>query len=370
MKKTMASNLDCKIVPLGKRRDGGTRYWCLNHRADATAKYGVEAASCRYAHVPEVTPEEERLITLTEFPFGVAFWGAVPPIYDTSVMPIDRGIHVHARKEEQGEKSIDQTYRRVKLRKSPQDSELFEISELDAIYYMISSIFGYEMAEVRCTVCDYSHLDKDWFSLHPHHRHLCSGCGNYFRHPENTVGNPLVGLQKALRHVPSNPTPSKLILDINQVNYPGGIQIWGSNPAIFWTNPKAEESGIHVHLFDDNGQIISEMDNTYGKVIIDGIELDSNDVRMYMAQSILPHIKGRTQSIYCTQCNKPHTSKGENAFTPSESHECDTCGATFRMKGRKRKVISNSIVDQLKKLSQLAPRSPQTFELGLLPETI
>src|SRR6267378_3294771 len=33
----------CKIVVVGKRRDGGTRYWCLKHRADATAKYGRRA---------------------------------------------------------------------------------------------------------------------------------------------------------------------------------------------------------------------------------------------------------------------------------------------------------------------------------------
>ena len=26
----------CEIVSVGKRRDGGTRYWCLTHRANAT----------------------------------------------------------------------------------------------------------------------------------------------------------------------------------------------------------------------------------------------------------------------------------------------------------------------------------------------
>jgi len=28
----------CEVVAVGKRRDGGTRYWCLRHKADATAK--------------------------------------------------------------------------------------------------------------------------------------------------------------------------------------------------------------------------------------------------------------------------------------------------------------------------------------------
>ena len=38
-----ASSSACDIVSVGKRRDGGTRYWCLRHKADATAKYGRPA---------------------------------------------------------------------------------------------------------------------------------------------------------------------------------------------------------------------------------------------------------------------------------------------------------------------------------------
>ena len=36
----------CKIVDVGRRRDGGTKYWCLAHHANATAKYGVAAEKC------------------------------------------------------------------------------------------------------------------------------------------------------------------------------------------------------------------------------------------------------------------------------------------------------------------------------------
>ena len=90
---------DCQIVPVGKRRDGGTRYWCLRHKADATAKYGRRASTCRVAHVPLVTERETLSLRLQEYPGGVALWGAVAPVYDTTNRRLDCGIHVHARVE-------------------------------------------------------------------------------------------------------------------------------------------------------------------------------------------------------------------------------------------------------------------------------
>src|SRR6266487_4350530 len=41
----------CTVVAVGKRRDGGTRYWCLRHKAEATAKHGKRAKVCRAAHI-------------------------------------------------------------------------------------------------------------------------------------------------------------------------------------------------------------------------------------------------------------------------------------------------------------------------------
>src|SRR2546428_5894229 len=86
----------CRIVPVGKRRDGGTRYWCLTHKADATAKYGRPARVCRYSNVAPITSAETLVLDISEYGGGVALWGAVPPVYDTTRQPLDRGIHVHA----------------------------------------------------------------------------------------------------------------------------------------------------------------------------------------------------------------------------------------------------------------------------------
>lgn len=360
----------CRIVDVGKRRDGGTRYWCIHHRADATAKYGKPADKCRYADIPEVLPEEQIVLDLSKYKGGIGLWGAVPPIYDTSTMPIDRGVHVHARETANGDKCIDRTYRKVTLTNSESTSCQREISELDAIYYMISSVFGYPMKNVECGLCGVSHLDKDWFSLHPHHRHLCSGCGKYFRDDQDAIGNPLIGLQKHFGHQTSVPTEVDRTLEIKQNDFPGGIQIWGSNPAIFWTNPNSEESGIHVHIYDENGVILDDYDNTYSRVVIDGIDLDAKDVQRFMAQNILPHISGRVVSLSCPECGGAHRSSDTASFTPSEFHQCSTCGKEFRSRGRRRRLISNPIVQQLEALERHAPRLPQKFDLGLLPETL
>jgi hypothetical protein len=88
----------CDITPVGKRRDGGTRYWCLAHKADATAKYGRRAKVCRAAHLPPMLPGEILELDMDLYPSGVALWGAVPPIYDTTRLPLDfASMFMHGR---------------------------------------------------------------------------------------------------------------------------------------------------------------------------------------------------------------------------------------------------------------------------------
>ena len=80
--------------------------------------------------------------------------------------------------------------------------------------------------------------------------------------------------------------PAAKTLDIKQSEYPGGIQIWGSNPAFLWTGFKHEEEGIHVHAFLE-GQAEPELDDTFREVTIDGIQLDPVIVRILMAQNVI-----------------------------------------------------------------------------------
>src|SRR5688572_997889 len=130
----------CHIVSVGKRRDGGTRYWCLRHKADATAKYGKQASACRTAHIPPIPEKEILTLDLRAYAGGIALWGAVPPVYDTTIQPLDRGIHVHARvAADSKKKELDQTFRAVRITGEQLPEGGLYVDELDAIYYMATT---------------------------------------------------------------------------------------------------------------------------------------------------------------------------------------------------------------------------------------
>jgi hypothetical protein len=161
-----SSSSACEIVAVGRRRDGGTRYWCLTHKADATAKYGVAAQQCKRPQVTEVGDDEIFTLDLDQYPGGIALWGAVPPVYDTTECDIDRGIHVHARAAAGESKSIDRSFLRLRVIGKAFEGQEILISEVEAIYYMASSVFGYTTSPIACSYCGHLHLDKDFFSVH------------------------------------------------------------------------------------------------------------------------------------------------------------------------------------------------------------
>jgi hypothetical protein len=365
----VAPGTPCHVTAVAKRRDGGTRYWCSVHKADATAKYGKPAKKCRAADEPPLRPEDILDLNLDKYLGGVALWGAVPAVYDTTRLEMDRGIHVHARHEPGQEKEIDWTRRAVRLKGSrlPKDGVL--VHEIDAIYYMVTSIFGYPMRHVTCAHCGWPHLDKDWFSVHSHQRHLCAGCGKHFRDSVTGIGNPIVGVRLACGAREHQTALSRKKLNIRQTDYPGGMQIWGSNPAFLWTSSLAEAEGIHVHAFVD-GQKDPELDETYGEVIIDGVRLDPEMVRVLMAQNVMPSLKGRVRSIDCPACHWPQFATCEAAFTPMATQTCSICAHQFSAPGRLRKMVANPIPAILAGLARTGPRQPQQHRLDLLPETL
>ncbi len=361
----------CQIVDVGKRRDGKTRYWCVRHRADATAKSGQPAATCRAAHIPPIRAGDVLSLDLDRYEGGVALWGAVPAVFDTTRLPMDRGIHVHARLVPGGKKVIDSTYRAVRILGRRLPAGGIVVSEVDAIYYMVSSVFGFTMSYVTCSHCQHPHLDRDYFSVRPHRRHLCAGCGKYFRDTEAGIGNPIVGVRNACGSGIQVSTPSEKALDISQCDFPGGIQIWGSNPAFLWTGSQPEEEGIHVHAFREESEAPDEEDDeTYGRVVIDGFELDPVTVRIFMAQSVLPSLKGRVRSLGCARCGEQQFGVGEAAFTPSAAHECSRCHSAIANRGRLRKSVANPLPALLASLARAAPRPPQRHDIELLTDSL
>ena len=362
----------CNITKVARRRSGGFRYWCVVHKADATAKYGRPAKHCLAANDPAIKTSEALTLDPTDFPGGIALWGAVPAIYDTTRLPMERGIHFHARLQVGPNKDVDHTYRKIAVKK--RGGQLFErqieVNELDAVYFMVASVFGKPVKYIQCPRCGYPHLDKDWFAVHPHQSHLCHGCGRNFRDEAPGIGNPVALLQEELdgsgnRRLITAPK----VLNLKQADWEGGIQIWGSNPAILWTADKAEEKGIHVHAYRRDGEE-AKIDGTFNKVTIDGIELDPEMVRYLMAQSAMPHISERIIPVMCPRCGTYHFDRGELAYTPHEVHKCDSCGTKFQAPGRLKMTIGNPMRKTVAELGRFARRRPQTFDLGLRPETV
>ncbi len=355
----------CDIRPVGRRRGGGLRYWCYVHRGDATAKYGRRADACRLSRLPMIAEHDAAKLRVDDYPGGVGLWGAVAPVYDTTSHPLERGIHVHARKVVGGPKVVDETVRAVRVVGGDLSANGFVVTELDAIYFMVSTVFGFAPKSIVCTHCRLPHLDQDWFSVHPHQRHLCAGCGRFFRDHERGIGNPTQTLRTGLGRTEHTTRVAQRAVDVRQDDYPGGLQIWGSNPALLWTSPICEEAGIHLHAFRTVESRIPEIDDTFSQVRIDGVSLDAGMVRVAMAQSALPHLRGRIRPEHCPHCKAPQYSAGPSGFTPRRRHKCGACGRDFTPRARLRNTVLNPLPELLARLAESAPRPAQNHDMGL-----
>lgn len=351
--------LKCEIEAVGKRRDGKLRYWCLAHRANATAFGGVPMERCERAHAKALDAKDILELHPEKYGGGIALWGAVPAVYTTAAHDLDElGVHVHARRKPRKKKLIDQTFKLVSAHVVGADATKRAISVTadDAIAYMVSSIFGHALKYVECTYCGVPHLDKDWFSVHLHRSHLCFACGRTFRDSEPGIANPLIALKTFCGDAQINrrTVPADRALEVNQDEFPLGIELWGSHEAILWTPSASEESGIHFHGYTSNF-VVPTIDETYDTLRIDGILLDNEQMRVLMAQMVLPHLKGRIVSLHCSRCEAPHFDTGKLAYTPHTVHAC-SCGAEFSHTGRVKNVVSNPMLATLAQIEKKSVR--------------
>ncbi|MGZ8792318.1 MAG: hypothetical protein ACXW4P_29305 [Thermoanaerobaculia bacterium] len=125
--------------------------------------------------------------------------------------------------------------------------------------------------------------------------------------------------------------------------YGGGFQVWGTHPAILWTAPVPEESGIHVHGFEA-GSDMPTIDETYDEVEIEGITLDPQQIRVLMAQMAIPELAERLTTARCPRCDTPQFDLGLDAINARRERNCGACGRAFEASGRRRIVISNPMV--------------------------
>ncbi|WP_456797018.1 hypothetical protein [Bradyrhizobium sp. USDA 4473] len=315
------------IEHVGKQRNGKPRYWCRAHQSNATGTHGVRLPECVGVAKATKAPKVIEL-DASEHPGGIALWGAVLAVYDTSSMPPEMGIHVHARATKEGSKQVDDTFDTVIVKLSP--TEQATITGDTAISFYLSRFLNRDVKLLRCPHCDEAHLDAGYFALRPHRRHMCQACGRHFNDSEKSISNPVALLKRVQHDIPPVRAPRNL--DVKQASYPGGMQIWASNPALVWTSTRAEEEGLHIHLYDSQGTIV--VDDTFDHVAVDGVELTETHVQYFMAQQALPHLSDKVVSLTCPRCESPHFDTGDLAFFPHKEHACEHCGEKFASRGR------------------------------------
>lgn len=342
-------NKECVIRNVGKARNGSDRYWCSEHNATATGFGGVKLEKCELAYLDTI-PKRILEIRENDFPGGIAIWGAVDPIYNTTKYSEQPGVHVHARNVEDGKKVHDETFDEVRFHYKNDlfNDNVVTITHDVAIAYYVSRYIGKNVKSLVCPHCRKAHLDKDAFAIKPHRRHLCHHCGRFFDDIQRGISNPVVFFRNLKDEYlkPREVISADKHLDIRQEDYPEGIAIWASNPALIWTAPRPEEKGIHVHAFGAN--IIND---TYASVMIDGIEIETEYVAALMAQNALGYLKGRVVSLICPSCKSPHFDREDMAFKPHSNHKCDECETIFSQ-GQKL-VVSNPLAEKLERLITL-----------------
>lgn len=338
----------CKAQYIGKNRNGTARYWCTVHHAPISDGQGNILSKCLSTNkkISETT-SNSLTISPSDYPGGIALWGATLAVYDTTSFNLDLGIHVHAREKIGGNKQIDKTFRYVHVK---HDNQSVDFDYLAAIAYLASNMLQKDMNYIVCPKCGSAHLDKDWFSANPHKKHLCTICGRNFIHQTPDIGNPMIKAKEIFgdTQIHRNIVMPHRKLEISQKDFPYGISFWGSNSALLWTSAKDEEYGIHVHAYAENN-IHPTIDETYDSVIIDGISLDIEMVRMYMVQKSLPFLNNRVKILKCPKCGKNHFDKMENSYTPHTNHICEHCGESFKTH---MKSIGNPMEEIINELHQ------------------
>ena len=284
--------LACDIVGAGKMRNGKQRWWCRTHQkhwgtkpdiADSV-QYGLMRCSNHAQPMSYVVnPHHINIQNHAE----VGIWCSMPPALTHKGVPSPRRpkIHVHVRDVPGQDKTIDQDFKALSLHYNASD-HLFGNSEItkvhltppSALEFVLALESGKTMGCINCKDCGYPHLDLGEFARREHAKHLCGNCGR-----DNTWSS-----------VPMASTPLKPLHDqfsranhyeevttfINLDDYSGlPFQVWASTPAVLWTAARAQERGIHVHVYKDGAYLI---DDTYGTVIYNGKELQRSSLLQTM----------------------------------------------------------------------------------------
>ncbi len=320
--------MDCNFVPAGRTRGGRQLFYCEVHGYYTTDP----SRPCPGSVIDRYSKGLQEVdVDIVDYPGGIGVWGALPPVVDTTRdASIVFGVHLHARREPGGEKEIDATFRRVRVF---YDGRLVADIDADtAVNYTLSVVAGLSPGVVRCSHCGALHTDKGALAVRPHRVHLCHRCKRRFRAEGRGVGSRLALLRELLprfyegrrRVVPGR----SIEVDLGRDE----VRLWAANPAILWTAPRPEEEGVHVHLYRGGVKVVDE---TFGRVVVNGRVVDPEAARVLMAQRaysiIVEDVGGRLSGVVCPRCGEPVLYRGELAFRPATRLVCPRCGHSFRV---------------------------------------
>jgi transposase-like protein len=348
--------MNCKIHQLGKYRNGKPKYWCSKHQSIAYANDLGILTKCEKFDQNKVKEGEKLYLDPKDYNGGIGLWGALKPVYSTVLNPDDEeGIHVHARNTTSGSKEIDGTYKEVYIKTNKAnlfgENDYIMLNSEIATAYTCSMITGKKMKNLSCKNCGAPHIDSGFFSVTYHKKHMCTYCGKEFKDSEDGICNPIVQIKEIFKDefLEQSILLVQKQLIINQSDYLGGIEIWGSNPAIIWTANRSEEAGIHIHVYKNDSSGDRIFDDTYGDVKIDGFQLDESQIRYLMVQNSMEHLIGRIMSLNCPKCDRNHFDRNDLAIRPHKHHLCEFCDEEFESEI---KCVSNPIKNTLKILKE------------------
>lgn len=281
--------LPCDIVECGKFRNGKQRWWCRTHQVHWGTKADIEQATvselgirCSNSTQPMDYAKEPLVLNPEDYSGGIGVWAALPTAINTTSEPDieTTAIHVHARLEPRGKKSIDGNHLAIVIAAN-EHLPLFNnvsikrvvIAPPAALAYLEAVVDGLKLDTLYCNKCNHPHLDLGSFAKRTHKKHFCGNCGvdsNWSKEP--IVSSPLKELSDRF-----NPNPrfsaSDRKLDLRDYS-DCQFKVWASTPAILWTSELAQETGIHVHIYQKSQKIV---DDTFGEVIwLDGSTLERN----------------------------------------------------------------------------------------------
>lgn len=160
-------------------------------------------------------------------------------------------------------------------------------------------------------------------------------------------------------------------LEINPLDYPGGIGIWAALPPAIDTSNQPWSIGIHVHCRKKLGGK-KEIDETFPAVRVKisdplGITYDWIDVTPPAAKAYLEaKIKNiELDSVSCSYCSAKHLDLADFAKRPHRKHLCGNCGRDFWVK---HPTTSNPLLELSRACEGLSDRKNQPAE-GLLDLT-